>query len=140
MTVRVERVFDIPAPRPAVWAFLADPENRANAISVVKGYEKTGELTATWQVTLPIPHLSKTVTVETEDIDRDEPSYVQFRGESTAMNVEGEHILEEINTGTRLTNRFHVEGRLPGVETYFKRKLDDELKNLEQAMREALEL
>jgi hypothetical protein len=55
------------------------------------------------------------------------------------MNVEGEHVLEAIEGGTRLTNRFRVEGRLPGVETYFKRKLDGELANLEAAVREELD-
>ena len=63
---------------------------------------------------------------------------MKFVGRSKAMNVQGEHTLEETDDGTRLMNRFVVDGRLPGVETYFKRKLDGELENLETAIREEL--
>lgn len=139
MTVRVERVFEISAPPEAVWAFIADPEKRARPLSVVDDYEQTGETTAIWHVKLPIPRLNRTVAVETEDLELDEPNYVKFTGRSKAMNVQGEHVLEGTDGGTKLTNRFVVEGRLPGVETYFKRTFDDELKALEAAIREELE-
>lgn len=139
MTVRVERVFDLPAPPADVWAFIVDDEKRARPISVVKDYEKTGDRTAIWHVELPVPRLDRTVDVETEDVERDEPRYVKFVGRSRAMNVQGEHSLEPTDDGgTRLTNRFVVDGRFPGVETYFKRKLDGELANLEAAVREHL--
>ncbi len=139
MTVRVERVFELPAPPGDVWAFIADPERRARAISVVADFESTGDRTAVWHVELPVPRVDRTVAVETEDVERDEPRFVKFVGRSRAMNVQGEHTLEAAEDGgTRLTNRFVVDGRLPGVETYFKRKLDDELANLEAAAREAL--
>jgi carbon monoxide dehydrogenase subunit G len=139
MTVRVERVFDLPAPPADVWAFIADDERRARPISVVRDYEKTGDRTAIWHVELPIPRLDRTVDVETEDVEREEPRYVRFVGRSRAMNVQGEHTLEPTDGGgTRLTNRFVVDGRFPGVETYFKRKLDGELANLEAAVREHL--
>ncbi len=138
MTARIERVFEIPASPEAVWSVISDPEKRARPISVVTDFETTGDRTAVWHVSLPIPRLSRTVRVETEDIEIDEPSYVRFIGRSKAMNVEGEHVLEPTDTGTRVTNRFRVEGRLPGVETYFKRKLDDELASLEAAVREEL--
>jgi carbon monoxide dehydrogenase subunit G len=139
MTTRVERVFEIEAPRDAVWAVISDPEMRSRPISVVTDFETTGDRTAVWHVSLPIPGISRTIRVETEDIEIDEPEYVRFVGRSKAMNVEGEHVLEAIEGGTRLTNRFRVEGRLPGVETYFKRKLDGELANLEAAVREELD-
>ena len=138
MTVRVERVFELPAPPEEVWAFIADPEKRARSISVVEDFETTGDRTATWQVRLPIPRMKKTITVETEDVQRDEPTYVKFVGRSKGMDVQGEHTLEETEDGTRLTNRFVVDGKLPGVETYFRRKLDGELANLEAAIREDL--
>jgi len=140
MTVRVERAFDLAAPPAEVWAFISDPEKRARPISVVEDFETTGERTAIWHVRLPIPRIDRTIAVETEDVDLDEPSFVKFTGRSKAMNVQGEHSLEAVDGGTRLTNRFVVDGRLPGVETYFKRKLDDELQNLEAAMREDLDL
>ncbi|MFO7925910.1 MAG: CoxG family protein [Halobacteriota archaeon] len=140
MTTRVERVFEIPAPREDVWAVISDPETRSRPISVVTDFETTGDRTAVWHVSLPIPGLNRTIRVETEDVDVDEPEYVRFIGRSKAMNVEGEHILEGVDGGTRLTNRFRVEGRLPGVETYFKRKLDGELANLEAAIREELDV
>jgi len=139
MTVRVERVFDLPAPPADVWGFIVDDEKRARPISVVEDYEKTGDRTAIWHVELPIPRLDRTIDVETEDVEVDEPRYVKFVGRSRAMNVQGEHTLEPTDDGgTRLTNRFVVDGRFPGVETYFKRKLDGELANLEAAVREHL--
>ena len=139
MTVRVERVFELSAPPEEVWAFIADPEKRARSISVVEDFETTGDSTAVWHVRLPIPRMSKTISVETEDVARDEPTYVKFTGRSKALDVQGEHELERTDTGTRVTNRFVVDGRLPGVETYFKRKLDGELGNLEAAAREDME-
>lgn len=139
MTARVERVFEIPAPPEEVWAILADPKKRARPISVVESFETTGDRTAVWHVSLPVPGLNRTIRVETEDVEIDAPTYVRFVGRSKAMNVQGEHSLEATETGTQITNRFTVNGRLPGVERYFKRKLDDELANLEAAIREELE-
>ena len=138
MTARVERVFEISAAPEEVWAVIADPEKRARPISVVDDFETTGERTAVWHVSLPIPGLNRTIRVETEDVEIDAPSYVRFAGRSKAMNVRGEHILDATDGGTQITNRFTVDGRLPGVERYFKRKLDDELANLEAAIREEL--
>jgi len=135
MTARVERVFEIPATPEAVWGFISDPEKRARSISVVTDFETTGDRTAVWHVSLPIPRISRTIEVETEDVTLEEPTYVRFVGRSRAMDVQGEHTLEPIDDGTRLTNRFRVDGKLPGVETYFKRKLDGELANLEAALR-----
>lgn len=139
MTVRVERVFDIPVPPEGVWSVIADPKTRAESISVVEEYETTGDRTAVWHVSLPIPRVDRTIRIETEDIERDEPEYVKFTGRSKAMYVQGEHELEPTDEGTRLTNRFVVDGRLPGVETYFKRKLDDELANLEAVVLESVD-
>ena len=139
MTARVERVFEIPAPPEAVWTVIADPEKRARSISVVETFETTDEGTTIWHVSLPIPGIGRTIRVETEDVEVDEPSYVRFVGRSKAMDVQGEHLLEATETGTRITNRFRVDGRLPGVETYFKRKLDGELSNLEALVREEIE-
>lgn len=140
MTVSVERVFEIAAPPEEVWAVIADPEKRARPISVVERFETTGDRTAVWHVSLPIPRLNRTIRVETEDIEIDEPEYVRFVGRSKAMDVRGEHTLEAIESGTRVTNRFTVDGRFPGVERYFKRKLDAELSNLEAAINEELDL
>jgi carbon monoxide dehydrogenase subunit G len=50
------------------------------------------------------------------------------------MHVVGEHELEPTDEGTQLTNRFTVEGRLPGVERFFKRNLETEFDNLEDAI------
>lgn len=140
MTARVERVFEIPAAPERVWAVIADPEKRARSISVVERFETTGERTAVWHISLPIPRLDRTIRVETEDVEIEAPTYVRFVGRSKAMNVRGEHVLEATETGTRVTNRFSVDGRFPGVERYFKRKLDDELGNLEASIREALDV
>ena len=136
MTVRVERSAELPVERERVWEFLVDPAKRAGAISVggdVELHDEAGP-PATWYLDLPIPMLRKAFAVETEDVERDEPRYVKFTGRSRAMNVIGEHELEETDGGTRLTNRFTVEGRLPGVESFFERNLDGELENLRRAI------
>ncbi|WP_435195547.1 SRPBCC family protein [Natronomonas sp. EA1] len=140
MTVRVERTFELDAPRAAVWAFIADPEKRARPISVVSDFETTGENTATWHVKLPIPLVDRTIAIDTEETDREEEEYVRFVGRSKVMRVMGEHELSESGGKTLLTNRFVVDGRVPGVESFFKRNLDGELDNLEAALREELGL
>lgn len=146
MTVRVERTFEVHAPPEDVWAFISDHEKRAGAISVVEDFDADDEYHATWHVSLPVPIIDRTVPVETEDIDRGEPRYARFVGRSRAMRVIGEHELEGIDADgndiddlaaavhTRLVNRFVVDGRLPGVERFFKRNLDDELENLQHAI------
>jgi len=140
MTVRVERVFELPVPPEDVWSFIADAERRARPISVVERYEVTGERTAIWHVRLPIPYLDATVSIETEDVRVEEPRFVEFVGKSRAMRVVGEHEIEATAEGSRLTNRFTVEGRVPGVESYFADNLDAELTNLENAIRESFGL
>lgn len=139
MTVRVARTFDIDAPPDAVWDFIADPAKRAGAISVVDSYDIDDD-TATWHVRLPIPMVRATVPVETRDVDRREGEFVKFTGKSSVFRVSGEHELEALDDGgTRLTNRFVVDGRVPGVESFFSRNLDDELDNLEAALRAEVE-
>jgi carbon monoxide dehydrogenase subunit G len=136
MTVRVERTFDLGVSPETVWEFIADPEKRASVISVVADYERTGEHTSIWHIELPIPFLDRTVPVETEDVERDPPRYVKFVGRSSALRVTGEHEVQETEDGSRLVNRFTVEGKIPGIERYFKKNLDEELDNLEAALRE----
>lgn len=135
MTVRVERTFEFDAPREDVWAFIADPEKRARPISVVDEFEVTGERTARWHVRLPIPFVNRTIAVDTEDEEVDPPRYVRFVGRSKVFRVVGEHELVELEDGrTSLRNRFIVDGRVPGVERFFERNLDDELGNLREAI------
>lgn len=135
MTVRVRREFTFHADPADVWAFISDPEKRAGAISVVEGFEVTGEDTARWSVGLPIPLVSSTITVETEEIETDPPTHVKFVGTSPAFRVTGEHTITELSDGrTQLRNEFVVDGRVPGVETFFKRNLDDEMNNLENSL------
>jgi carbon monoxide dehydrogenase subunit G len=139
MTVRVRRAFDFEVDPEQVWEFISDPVNRAESISVVKDFEVETDDRVTWQIDLPIPLLDSTAKVRTEDVERDPPRYVKFVGRSRVMQVTGEHTIEERENGCRLVNEFVVEGRLPGVERYFKRNLDRELDNLEAALRERLE-
>ena len=139
MTVRVERELSVPAPVERVWAFIADPAKRAAAIGVVKDYEVHDDGRATWHVSLPIPVVSRTVAVETRETAREPPTFVSFEGRSRVFHVAGEHDLEAVDGGTRLHSRFVVDGRLPGVERFFKNRLDDELDNLEAALQADLE-
>lgn len=133
MTVRVERTFDVAASPADVWEFISDPERRAAAISVVDSYDRDGE-TTTWHVRLPIPVVRSTIAVETRDVEVRPPEYVKFVGKSRVFSVTGEHEVETIDGGSRVTNRFVVDGKLPGVEQFFKRNLDDELDALQDAM------
>jgi len=135
MTVRVSRTFEFDVPGERVWEFIADPEKRVGAISVVDSYELRGDNRAVWHVSLPIPLISSTVQVKTEDINREPPTRVKFVGRSKAMQVTGEHIIEPTESGCRLINEFVVDGKLPGVERFFKRNLDSEMDNLEAALR-----
>lgn len=140
MTVRVRRAFEFDAPPDRIWDFISDPGKRASAISVVESYEvEEGSNRATWEVSLPIPFTNTTATVETEDVEFDPPRHVKFVGKSKVMRVTGEHTIEAIDGGTKLLNLFVVDGRVPGVERFFKRNLDRELKNLEAALRREVE-
>jgi carbon monoxide dehydrogenase subunit G len=136
MTVRVERTVDLSVPLEEVWDFISDPENRAKPISVVTDFTVDGPESATWHIKLPIPVLDRTITVETREEEVTPREYVKFVGKSSVLRVVGEHELEPTDDGTRLTSRFIVDGRLPGVERFFKRNMDRELDNLEQALRE----
>lgn len=140
MTVRVSRSFDLPVDPQRVWAFIDDPAKRAGAISVVDSYEVHGEGRGTWHVSLPIPLVTRTVAVKTQDVEREPPRYVKFVGRSSALQVTGEHTVEPTENGCRLINEFVVDGKLPGVESFFKRNLDRELDNLEAKLRETLDV
>ncbi|ELZ00040.1 CoxG family protein [Natrialba asiatica] len=141
MTVRVDRSFELSAPPERVWSFIADPENRARAISVVDEFTVTDPAShkVTWQVALPIPFVRRTVTVDTEDVTRRRPEYVKFVGNSSVLDVTGEHEIVATETGARLENHFVVDGKLPGVEKFFKRNLDDELENLRNELEHHLQ-
>ncbi|WP_136588875.1 SRPBCC family protein [Salinigranum halophilum] len=142
MTVRVQRTFEFDAPGERVWEFISDPGKRAEAISVVERFDVSDDgRRATWHIALPIPVISQTAEVETKDIVVEPPRYVKFVGKSSVMRVTGEHTIETVDDDScRLRNEFVVDGRLPGVERFFKKNLDRELRNLEQALRRDLEL
>lgn len=139
MTVRVSRTFEFDEPPGDVWRFISDPEKRADAISVVDTYDVHEDGSATWHVALPIPVIASTITVETENLSIDPPNSVKFIGRSKALRVTGEHSVEPTDSGSKLHNEFVVEGRIPGVEAFFKRNLDRELTNLETALRKELD-
>jgi len=139
MAMRLERVIELPAPPKDVWKFISDPEQRARHISVVKDFSVKGDGSATWHLSLPIPFFDRTIAVETEDVEVRPPEHVKFVGRSRAMHVVGEQDLEANESGTRLTNRFTVEGRIPGVERFFEKNLEDEFDNLEAGLREYLD-
>lgn len=140
MTTTVERTFEIDAPIEDVWAFISDPANRASAISFVDEYEVEGD-EATWYVRIPIRLIRKRIAVKTRDTERREPEYVKFVGRSSVMRVVGEHELSatEDGAGCRVVVRFRVQEKLPGVERFFSANIDDEIRNLEAAIRDALE-
>lgn len=138
MVVRVERVVTVPASPEAVWEFIADPEQRAASISVVEEFEILDDGKAVWHVAVPIPFVDKTLSIETKEVTREPPTYVEFTGTSKVLTVVGKHTLEEVNGSTELTNRFIVDGEAPGVEKFFKKQMDEEFDNLERALNEFL--
>lgn len=140
MTVRVEREFTIDASCAAIWEFIADPGHRAEAISVVAGYsipDGAGNR-ATWDIKLPIPILNRTIRVETRDLEREPPTYVKFVGRSRVLRVLGEHRLERTADGCVVSNKFVVDGSVPGVERFFKRNFESEIDNIEAGLRQYL--
>lgn len=138
MTARVERRFNVEAPVEDVWEFISDPANRARAISVVDSFERRGETTI-WHIKLPIPFIRTTIKVRTKDVERTEPTFVRFKGRSSAFSVEGSHRIQAEETGSSILNTFIVDGRAPGVEGFFRRNLDGEITNLERALKSHLE-
>lgn len=134
MTARAERTFVFDVPPERIWAFIADPEKRAEAISVAESWDHDGDETI-WHISLPIPLIDRTVAVRTRDVERVENERVRFTGRSKVMNVQGTHEISVVDGSTRLSNQFVVEGKYPGVERFFKRNLDTELDNLEDALR-----
>jgi carbon monoxide dehydrogenase subunit G len=129
MTVEVERSFEVETSQGEVWDLLATDENRARAIEVVERFEDDGDETI-WHVRLPGPLSSRTMAVRTWDLERDPPRYVKFVGRSKAMDVTGEHEITETETGCHIRNRFVVDGKIPGVERFFRRNIDDEIDNI----------
>jgi len=134
MTVRANRSFAFEVSPERIWAFIADPEKRAGAISVVETWEREGDDTV-WHIKLPIPLVDRTIAVRTRDVERVENERVRFTGRSSVMSVQGTHEIDVVDGRTRLSNQFVVDGKFPGVERFFKRNLDDELDNLESALR-----
>lgn len=128
MVVDVERTYRVDAPIEAVWEVLSDPTIRAESISVVDRYTRHGDVTV-WHLSLPLP-LMGTISVRTWDVERDPPRFVRFVGESSIMDVTGEHELTEDDGITTVRNRFRVDGSLPGVESFFTRHIDDEINRI----------
>jgi carbon monoxide dehydrogenase subunit G len=141
MTVRAERTSHVAAPPDAVWEYLIDPRRRAESISVIESYtvESEDPERVVWEIDLPLRLLKRAARVRTETVVLDPPTHVKFTGESSLLSVTGEHFLEPTDDGTRVRHRFVVDGKFPGVETFFRRNLDDELENIERAMRTTLE-
>lgn len=138
MSARVEREFSVSAPPETVWEFISDPANRARAISVVDRFDIDGN-TTTWHISLPIPIVNKTVPVRTRTVELTPPEYVRFEGNSKIFDVLGEHRITSTNDKTTIVNTFTVDGHAPGVESFFRRNLDGEIKNLERALRNYLD-
>ncbi len=129
MTTDVERSFEVDATVEEVWALLSDPALRAQGIRVVDRFETDGDVTV-WRLKLPIRALPGTIAVRTRDVERDPPRYVRFEGTSRVMDVSGEHELTPTERGCRVRNRFVVDGKFPGVETFFSANIDDEIDHL----------
>ncbi|ALG82051.1 SRPBCC family protein [Halanaeroarchaeum sulfurireducens] len=138
MTVRVERTLRVDASPEDIWEFIADPAERARAISVVDRFDRRGETTI-WHIDLPIPLVRRTLQVRTKDVERNPPTDVKFRGTSKAFTVTGKHTIAKADHSATVSNVFVVEGRAPGVERFFERNFEEEIGNLERALRRYLD-
>ena len=139
MVVEVERTYQVDAPCEEVWEALSDPDNRAQSISIVESYEQRGD-DYIWQLSLPIPVVRGTMAVKTRDIERDPPRFVRFKGKSKVMHVTGEHELTPVENGCEARSTFIVDGKLPGIETFFERNVDEEIQNILQKATEAISI
>lgn len=133
MTVRVRRSFEVIADIEDVWELLSNEAKRAEAIELVDSFEEVSGGTH-WNVNVPLPLSDRTVTVKTNDVERDPPTYVKFVGRSKLMNVTGEHSLTQDGDTCRVVNTFVVDGSVPGVEKFFKRNIDGEIENIMHAV------
>lgn len=129
MTTTVERTFVVDASVEEVWELIADAGLRADALSVVDSYTVEGE-EMVWHLRLPLRFVPGQIDVRTHEVERDPPRYVRFVGDSVVMHVEGEHELTAIEAGCQVRNRFVVDGKLPGVERFFERNIDNEIAGL----------
>ena len=129
MTVDIERSYLVDAPVSTVWELLSSERNRAEAIEVVERFERNGDETI-WYVRLPGPLRSRTMAVRTWVVKHDAPRFVKFVGKAKVMDVSGEHELTETDDGCLVRSRFIVDGKLPGVERFFRRNIDDEIENI----------
>ena len=137
MTTTVERTYHVDAPIEDVWALISDPLLRADAISVVESFSTEGEETI-WRLRLPLPLVRGTIPVRTRDVERDPPRYVRFVGQSKIMTVTGEHALTPTDEGCEVRNTFVVDGRFPGVETFFEYNIDDEIDRVIESVADRL--
>lgn len=55
------------------------------------------------------------------------------------MTVTGEHELTETESGCHVVNRFVVDGKVPGVERFFKRNIDTQIENFRQAILDSVQ-
>lgn len=138
MVVEVERSYQIDAPIDAIWELISDPANRARAISVVDQFEQQDDVMV-WHLRLPIPFVRSTISVRTRDVERDPPRYVRFVGKSKVMEVTGEHELTEADGITTVSNKFIVDGKVPGVETFFQRNIDGEIDRIKQLLLDSID-
>ena len=76
--------------------------------------------------------------MEAEGEEREEiwKEVARYMHEEVMVDILMAHLVGYARVGPRI--EFSVEGRLPGVERFFKRNLDRELDNLEAALREEL--
>lgn len=139
MVVSTEQTFEVAASPDRVWGFMADPEHRARSISVITDFDRVDERRTTWYLSIPVPSLNKTITVETKDTLRDSPSRLEFVGRSDAGRIEGEHEFTATENGTSVANQLMINGNVPGIETFFENHLNEEIDNLETAIRSELE-
>lgn len=141
MTVRVKRSYELDYNKEQVWKVISDHELRAEGLTVVDDYEVHNEQTVTWVLSLDLPLVPSTLSVKTREQNRDPPEEVAFKGKSKAFTAKGKHKIEQLpDGGCILHSSFVVEGRLPGVERFFKRNLESELQSLVNYYRDELDV
>ena len=109
-----------------VWAVVNDLQKIGRCVPGVESITVHDGGRATWKVGFKIGPLTQRVVVETETLERVEPTDIRFRGTADNLDLTGSVHLEPHESGTSLAYSLTLEpkGRLANLlESYLKGKV-----------------
>ncbi len=134
--------FDVQAPLDRVWSFLSDMEKVGRCIPGVQAVRIRDDAHAEWELRLKIGPLHQELNVETETLERIEPSRARFRGVADNMEMTGTIELEPKGNSTRVTYTMSVQAKGPLariMDNFMKSKLNAQTEEFAKSVRRALE-